>query len=152
MVANAALKAAIYVSTAVSAYAAIQQGKYAKAAAEAEKQQYEEEQRLAQLKAIEDANARKREGIAGEATNRAYFAAKAGIDPDESASFLALRDANEAAIDRDIGSIRLMGAATTRKYQLSSWNSGLEAKAAMSSAYAKAGTSLLGGYIDVQRA
>ena len=152
MVANAALKAAIYASTAVSAYSAIQQGKYAKAAAEAEQQQYKEEQRLAELKAVEDANERKRQSIDAEASNKAYFAAKSGVDPNESASFLALRDANKATASRDIGSIRLMGAATSRKYQLSSWNSGLEAKSAMSSAYAKAGSTLLGGYIDVQRA
>ena len=146
------IEAAIIASTVVSAASAIQQGKYAKAAAEAEQQQYREEQKLAQLRAIEDANARNRENLAAQATNRALFAAKTGVDPSESASFLALRDANEEAADRDLGSIRLMGAATSRKYQLSAWNSGLEAKSAMSSAYAKAGTTLLGGYVDYKRA
>ena len=143
---------ALIASTAVSAYSAIQQGKYAAAAAEAERQQYEEEKRLAQLQAIEDANERKRELIASEASNRALFAAKTGTDPRESASFLALRDANEAAASRDLGAIRLMGAATSRKYQLSSWSSGLEAKSAMMSGYAKAGTTMLGGYIDYRKA
>jgi len=143
--------AAIVVSTATSAYSAIQQGKYAKAAAEAEQQQYEEEKRLAALQAIEDANERDRQLLAAQASNRALFAAKTGTDPNQSASFLALRDANEAAAERDVGAIRLMGAATARKYQLSSWNSGLEAKSAMSAAYAKAGTSLLGGYVDYKR-
>lgn len=144
--------AALVVSTATSAYSAIQQGKYASAAAEAERQQYEEEKRLAQLQAIEDANERKRELIASEASNRALFAAKTGTDPRESASFLALRDANEAAAERDIGAIRLMGAATSRKYQLSSWNSGLEARAAKTAGYTKAATTMLGGYIDYKKA
>ena len=146
------IEAAIIASTVVSAYGAIQQGKYASAAAKAEQQQYEEEKRLAELKAIEDANARKRDAIVADASNRALFAAKTGTDPSESASFLALRDANEAAADRDLGAIRLMGAATSRKYQLSSWNSGLEAKSALSSSYAKASSTLLGGYIDYKRA
>lgn len=143
---------AVIASTAVSAYSAIQQGKYAKAAAEAERQQYEEEKRLAALRAIEDANARDRELISAQASNKALFAAKTGTDPNQSASFLALRDANEAAAERDIGAIRLMGAATARKYQLSSWNSGLEGKSAMMAGYAKAGSTLLGGYIDYKKA
>ena len=143
---------AIIASTAVSAYSAVQQGKYAKAAAESERQQYEEEKRLAALRAIEDANDRERQNLIAQASNKALFAAKTGTDPNQSASFLALRDANEAAAERDVGAIRLMGAATARKYQLSSWNSGLEAKSAMSAAYAKAGTTLLGGYVDYKRA
>lgn len=140
------VKGAIIASSAVSAYSAIQQGKYAKAAAEAEQQQYEEEKKLAALKAIEDANVRKKDMLIADASNRALWAAKTGTSPTESASFLALRDFNEAQAEKDIGAIRLMGAASSRKYDLASWNSRLEGKSAMSAAYGKAATSLLSGY------
>lgn len=143
---------ALIASTAVSAYSAMQQGKYAAAAAQAEQQQYEEDKRLAKLQALEDANERKREMLASESANRALFAIKTGADPRESASFLALRDANEASAERDIGAIRLMGAATNRKYNLSIWNSGLEARAAKTAGYTKAATTMLGGYIDYRKA
>lgn len=143
--------AALIVSTATSAYSAIQQGKYASAAAEAEQQQYEEQKRMAALQAIEDANSRKKDQLIADASNRAMWAAKTGTMPTESASFLALRDANEATADKDIGAIRLMGAQTARKYQLSSWNSAVSARSAKMSGYTKAATTMLGGYIDYKR-
>lgn len=143
------LKGAIIASTAVSAYSAIQQGKYAKAAAEAEAQQYAEEKRMAELKALEDANARKRDWLESSASNKALFAAKTGTDPNESASFLALRASNELTAERDIGAIRLMGASQSRKYDLSSWNSKMSGKAAMTAAYGRASSSLLSGYKDL---
>jgi len=140
------VKAAIVAGSAVSAYSAIQQGKYAKAAAQQEADQYEQEKRLAKLKAIEDANDRNQEMIIAEASNKALWAAKTGTDPSESASFLALRDVNEEMARKDLGAIRLMGAAASRKYDLAAWNSRLEAKTSMRSAYGKAATSLLSGY------
>ena len=140
------VKGAIIASSAVAAYSAIQQGKYAKAAAEAEAQQYEEEKKLAQLKAMEDANDRNKQMIIAEASNKALWASKTGTDPTESGTFLALRDVNEEMASKDIGAIRLMGAAASRKYDLASWNSRLEGKSAMSAAYGKATTSLLSGY------
>lgn len=143
---------AILISTATSAYGAIQQGKYAKAAAEAEERQYKENQRMAELQAIEDENERTRELIASEASNRALFAAKTGADPYESMSFLALRDANQEQAGRDIGAIRLMGASQSYRYGLGAYSSRMEGKGAMIGAYAKAGSSLLGGYADYKRA
>ena len=73
------IEAAIIASTVVSAYSAVQQGKYAQAAAEAERQQYEEEKRLAAIQATEDANERNRQNLAAQASNRALFAAKTGV-------------------------------------------------------------------------
>jgi len=143
------MKAAIIASTAVSVYSAVQQGKYAKAAADAEAKQYEEQKRMAELKAVEDANSRKRDWLESSASNRALFAAKTGTDPNESASFLALRESNELTAGRDLGAIRLMGASQSRKYDLSSWNSKMSGKAAMTSAYGKASSSLLSGYRDL---
>lgn len=143
---------AIVASTAVSAYGAVQSGKYAQAAAEAEAAQYEQEKRMAGLKAIEDSNARKRDLIRTEAANKAAFAAKTGTDPYESASFLALRESNKIEADRDLGAIRLMGAAEQNKYALSSWNARVSGKASAQAGYTKAASTLLGGYVDYKRA
>jgi len=152
MAINAAVKAAIYASTAISAYTAIQQGKYAKAAAESEERQYKENQRMAELEAIEDENARNRELFASEATNRTKFAQMTGADPYESNSFLALRDANQRTAGRDVGAIRLMGASQSYRYGLGAYSSKMSGKAAMIGAYGKAGSALLGGYTDLKKA
>ena len=101
--------AVVVAASAISAGTAIQSGKYAAAAAEMERQQYEEQKRMAELKAIEDANARKREMLTTQSSNLALAAAKMGVDPNESASFLALKESNIAEAERDIGAIRLMG-------------------------------------------
>ena len=146
------VKAAIVAGSAVSAYSAIQQGKYAKRAAEAEELQYKENKRMAELSAIEDENERNRELIASEASNRVSFAAQTGGDPYESMSFLALRDANQRQASRDVGAIRLMGASQSYRYGLSAYSSRMEGRGAMIGGYARAGSSLLSGYVDAKRA
>ena len=146
------IEAAIIASTVVSAYSAIQQGKYAKAAAESEERQYRENQRMAELEAIEDENARNRELFASEATNRTKFAQMTGADPYESSSFLALRDANQRTASRDVGAIRLMGASQSYRYGLGAYSSKMSGKAATIGGYAKAGSALLGGYVDAKQA
>lgn len=145
------VEAAIVASVAsagIGAYTAIQSGKYAAAAAEMERQQYEEQKRMAELQAIEDANARKRELLTTQSSNLALAAAKMGADPNESASFLALKESNIAEAERDIGAIRLMGLSESRKYTLSAYNAQMSGKAARTASYGQAASSLLGGYKD----
>jgi len=145
------VEAAIVASVAsagIGAYTAIQSGKYAAAAAEMERQQYEEQKRMAELQAIEDANARKRELLTTQSSNLALAAAKMGVDPNESASFLALKESNIAEAERDIGAIRLMGLSESRKYALSAYNARMSGKAARTASYGQAASSLLGGYKD----
>jgi len=135
-------------SSAISAFGQLQAGKYAAAAAKAEEQQALEQKRMAELKAIEDATARKKEAYASGATNRALIAAKTGVVPSESASFLALKDADEETAAADVGAIRLMGASESRKYQLSAYSSRMEGKAARTKAMFGAAGTMLGGYAD----
>jgi len=142
------IETAVIASAAISAASAIQSGKYAAAAAEMERQQYEEQKRMAELQAIEDANARKRELLTTQSSNLALAAAKMGVDPNESASFLALRESNIAEAERDIGAIRLMGLSESRKYTLSAYNATMSGKAARTASYGQAASSLLGGYKD----
>jgi hypothetical protein len=145
------VEAAIVASVAsagIGAYTAIQSGKYAQAAAEAETRQYEEERRMAVLQAQEEANARNRELLRTQSENLALAAAKMGVDPNESASFLALKESNIQEAERDVGAIRLMGAAQAEKFKLSAWNAKMSGKAAKTASYGQAASSLLGGYKD----
>lgn len=139
------LTIAVIASTAVSAYGAIQQGKYAEAAAENEARQYKEEKMMAQIQAIEESNDRTRDFLDMKASNLAYFAAKTNTDPYESSTFLALKKANADTLDRDLGSMRLLSSATQRKYDMSIFNSQMSAKAARIGSYARASQSLLSG-------
>lgn len=133
-------------STAVSTVSAIQQGKYSQQAAELEAQQYRDDAALARIQATEESNDIKREFFDMKASNIAYFAAKTGADPSESASFLALNRANMETRDRDIGAVRLVGASQQRKYGLSVFSSQMSGKAAKIGSYGKASSSLLSGY------
>jgi len=136
---------AMLASTAVSAVSSIQAGRYAKAAAEAEAQQYKEQQEMAKIQALEDAAAREAEMNRINSANLALAASK-GYEPWESASFLALREENIEESQWDIAGVRLMGLANVRKYGLGAFESKMSGKAAMWSAYGQAGSTMLGGY------
>lgn len=142
---------AIVASSTVSAASAIQTGRYAKAAADAEAAEYKRQEQMAQLEATEEVNAMKRDALKVAASNRALFAAKTGIDPKESGSFLALKESIESDVDRQIGSVRLMGLSNAQKYRSAAYQSKLSGKSAMIKGYAGATTSMLSGYTKYEK-
>ena len=145
------IETAIIASAAISAASAIQTGRYAKAAADAEAAEYKRQEQLAQLEATEEVNALKRDALKVAASNKALFAAKTGADPKESASFLALKESIETDLDREIGSVRLMGLSNAQKYRSAAYQSRLSGKSALIKGYASAGSSLLSGYTKYER-
>lgn len=143
------MEAAIIASTAVSAVSSIQAGRYAAAAAEAEAQQYKEQQEMAKIQALEDAAAREAEMNRINASNIALAAAK-GYEPWESASFLALREENIEESQWDIAGVRLMGLANVRKFGLGAFGSRMSGKGAKWQSYGNLASTMLGGYSKYQ--
>lgn len=129
------------------------QAAYGAAAADLERQQYEENAEIAKLQALDEEARRRRNLRMTEASNAASVA-QSGYDPYRSPSFAAITANNERVAAQDIASIRLMGESTAGRNILAAGASELEGRA-----YRRAGryapltaaTTLLGGAYQINR-
>lgn len=128
----------------LGAFSSIQQGNAQAAAADFERQQYEEQRSMNKIQALDEEADRRRRLNQVISSNQAA-AAGMGVNTDGSRSFLAIQDDAKTEAERDIGRIRLNAASQNRRYSLAADQAAMAGKSARRAGYVGAGTSLLQG-------
>lgn len=137
-------------SLVVSAGTAVYTGIQAQGQAEIMEAQYREQQDLAKLQAIQEANDR-RERLRMILASQAAVAASSGIQLDASRSFLAAKAAEIEAADRDVRNIQIFGASQSRQLGIAAEGAAASGRASMFGGFLKAGGSLLSGAADFSK-
>jgi hypothetical protein len=134
----------------ISAGAAVYQGVQAKGQAEIMEAGYREQQDIAKLQAIQEANDR-RERLRMILASQAAVAASSGIQLDASRSFLAAKKAEIESADRDVRNIQLFGASQQRQFGIAAKGASASGKASLYGGFLSAGGSLLSGGVDIYK-